>query len=137
MFRCKRKIYSQPIDCCRNSSGFTIVEVVVAIAVLSTSMLAVFGTLRICASANNTSQRLTESMLLAEKLLAEISLDDRIIYRTIKGDEGLFHWQVKTVPTGLDNLAAISVMVEWLDQQKTKKYQCYSLIHIPASIEGK
>jgi Tfp pilus assembly protein PilV len=113
------------------------VEIIVALAILSTSMLAVFGTLRMCTSANGTSQRLTESVLLAEKLLAETTLNGKITYQTTKGSEGQFSWQIQTAATGVDNLVAVCVTVEWLDQQKPQQYQLYSLVHIPALVEGK
>jgi len=113
------------------------VEIIVALAILSTSMLAIFGVLRMCTSANTTSQRLTESVFLAEKLLAETTLSDKIIYRTTKGSQGQFTWQIQTSATGMDNLAAVCVTVEWLDQQKPQQYQLYSLVHIPDLVEGK
>ena len=112
------------------------VEIIVALAILSTSMLAVFGTLRMCAVANSSSQRLTESVLLAEKLLAEASLNDKITYRTTRGSEGQFSWQIQTAPTEMDNLAAIGIKIQWLNQQKPQEYQLYSLIHIPALMES-
>ena len=113
------------------------VEIIVALAILSTSMLAVFGVLSMCTSANSTSQRLTESVLLAERLLVEATLKDNITFQTTKGNEGQFSWQIQTAPTGMDNLAALCVTVQWLDQQKPQEYQLYSLMHIPALVEGK
>ncbi len=71
------------------------VEIIVALAILSTSMLAVFGVLRMCISANSSSQRLTESVFLAEKLLAETTLSGNVTYHTTKGNEGQFSWQSK------------------------------------------
>ena len=113
------------------------VEIIVALAILSTSMLAVFGTLRMCTSANSSSQRLTDSVLLAEKLLAEATGDNKITYQTTSGSEGQFSWQIQTAPTGMDNLAAINVQIQWLDQQKRQEYRLYSLVHIPVLMEGK
>jgi len=112
------------------------VEIIVALAILSTSMLAVFGTLRMCTTAYSSTQRLTESVLLAERLLCEIPLDS-ITYQTTKGIEGVFSWQVQTAPTGMDNLAAVCVKVSWLNQQKPQEYELFSLMHIPAVLEGK
>ena len=66
------------------------VEIIVTLAILSTSMLAVFGVLRMCTAANGGSQRLTESVLLAGKLLAKTTLSNRITYQTTKGNEGRF-----------------------------------------------
>ncbi len=113
------------------------VEIIVALAILSTSMLAIFGTLRMCTTANSSSQRLTESVLLAEKLLAEAALNNETTYQTTKGREGQFSWQIQTAPTGMDNLAAISIKVQWLNQQKPQQYQLYSLKHISALMGGK
>ncbi len=137
MLRSKKKVCNRHQYRYRKLYGFTMVEIIVALAILSTSMLAVFGTLRMCATANSGSQRLTESVLLAEKLLAEATLNNKIIYQTTNGSEGQFSWQIHTAPTGMDNLAAVSIKIQWLDQQKPQEYQLYSLMHIPALMEGK
>ena len=113
------------------------VEIIVAMAILSTSMLAVFGALRMCIVANSSSQRLTKSILLAEKLLAETTLDNKIIYQTTKGSDGQFSWQIMTAPTGMDDLAAVCIKIEWLQQQKPQEYKLFSLMHISTQIEGK
>ena len=137
MLRWKRKVYNRHQYRRRETGGFTMVEIIVALAILSTSMLAVFGTLRMCTTANSSSQRLTESVLLAEKLLAETTLNNKTTYRTTKGNEGQFSWQIQTAPTEMDNLAAVSIQIQWLDQQKPQEYQLYSLIHISVLMEGK
>lgn len=133
----KKKAYSSHPYCRRRPAGFTMVEIIVALAILSTSMLAVFGVLRMCVSANSASQRLTESVFLAEKLLAETSLSNKIIFRTTNGNQGQFSWQIQTAATSMDNLAAVCVTVKWLDQQKPQQHQLHSLVHIPALMEGK
>ena len=135
MLRLKKRAYREHNR--RGFHGFTMVEVIVAMAILSTAMLAVFGTLRMCASANGGVQRLSESVLIAEKLLAETMLKDSITFRTTKGNEGRFSWQIQTSPASMDNLAAICVKVSWLEQQKKRQYQLYSLMHIPVQMEGK
>ena len=136
MLKLKRKVHNKHLYR-RRETGFTMVEIIVALAVLSTSMLAVFGTLRMCTMANSSSQRLTESVLLAEKLLAEATLNDKITYRTTKGSEGQFSWQIQTAPTEMDNLAAIGIKIQWLNQQKPQEYQLNSLMHISVLMEGK
>jgi prepilin-type N-terminal cleavage/methylation domain-containing protein len=133
----KRKVYKRHRCRNRKTVGFTMVEVIVAMAVLSTSMLAVFGVLRMCVSADSTCQRLTESVFLAEKLLAETAFNDKITYRTTMGSSGQFSWQIQTAPTGMVNLAAVSIQVQWFEQQKPREYRLYSLMHIPALMEGK
>ena len=113
------------------------VEVIVALAILGTSMLAIFGVLRMCATANTTSQRLTESTLLAERLLSELAIEKDITYQKVKGQEGVYTWQIQTAPTGIDNLAAVCVKIQWLQQQRSQQYELLSLIQIPVSIQGK
>ncbi len=137
MLRSKKKVYSGYLSCRIKTVGFTLIEIIVTLAILSTSMLAVFGSLRMCTVANSKCQRLTESVLLAEKLLAETALNKTITYQTSSGSEGQFSWQIHTAPTGMDNLAAVSIQVQWLVQQIPQEYRLYSLMHIPALIEGK
>ena len=137
MLRFKRTIYNKLQSVYKETGGFTMVEILVALAILSTSMLAVFGVLRMCVTANSGSQRLTQSVLLAESLMAETTLDNNITYQTANGSEGLFSWQIQTAPTGMDNLAAVCITVQWLEQQKPQEYRLCSLMHIPVLMEGK
>ena len=89
------------------------------------------GTLRMCTRAGSSGRRLTESVLLAEASL------NKITYQTTRGSEGRFSWQIQTAPTGMDNLAAVSIQIQWLDQQKRQEYRLHSLVHIPVLMEGK
>ncbi len=137
MLKLKSKVYNRHRCYGIKPGGFTMIEIIVALAILSTSMLAVFGTLRACSAASNASQRLTESVLLAEKLLAEITLNNKITYQTTSGNSGIFTWQIQTSPTELDNLAAVRIQIQWVNQQKPQEYRLCSLMHIPTLIEGK
>lgn len=132
-----RKLLSRRRHEPRGNCGFTMVEIIVALAILSTSMLAVFGVLRMCTTANSGSQRLTESVLLAERLLSETTLKRNITFQTTHGRDGAFTWQIQIAPTEMDNLAAVRVKIQWLQQQKPQEYELFSLMHIPALIEGK
>ncbi|MFC1677107.1 prepilin-type N-terminal cleavage/methylation domain-containing protein [Planctomycetota bacterium] len=113
--------------------GFTMVEVIVAIAILSTSMLAVFGVLRTCLAADSRSRMLTRSVLLAESLMTETMLKRNITYETTQGSKGPFNWQIQVAPTQMDNLGAVCVQVKWPRQQQ---YELFSLVHNPAVLEG-
>jgi type II secretory pathway pseudopilin PulG len=129
-FMLKRRAYRKILH------AFTMVEIIVALAILSTSMLAVFGVLSMCSRANGNSQRLTESVLLAESLLSEAMLENPVAYQTTKGQQGLFNWQVQTAPTEMDNLAAVSVQVTWLQQHRPQEYKLLSLRYLPATLQG-
>ena len=47
--------------------GFTMVEVIVALVILSTSMLAIFGVLSTCSRASYHARLLTKAVFMAEK----------------------------------------------------------------------
>ena len=120
---------------CRKPA-FTLIEVIVSITILSTSLLAVFGVFRMCSSASNASQKLTESVLLAEKLLVETTLEDNISFQTKSGQEDPFEWQVKISPTDIEELAMIEVTVKWHQQMNEKEYSLKSLLYIQPQYEG-
>jgi len=120
----------------KNISAFTMVEIIVTLAILSTSMLAVFGVLSQCSTADSQSMMLTKSVLLAENLLSETMLKRTLTYQTTQGSEGRFSWQVQIAPTEIDNLAAVCVQVSWLQQQRQQQYELFSLVCVPSNFEG-
>jgi prepilin-type N-terminal cleavage/methylation domain-containing protein len=140
MFRLKKQVYrgflSQLSYERRNLSAFTMVEIIVALSILSISALAVFRVLRMCSTADNSSQMLTKSVLLAESLLSETMLKEPVVYQTTQGTKGLFEWQIQVAPTEMDNLATICVQVKWLEQHKPQRYELLSLLYIPATFGG-
>ena len=112
-------------------------EIIVALAILSTSMLAVFGVMRTCSAAAHHTRMLTKSVLLAESLLTEAKLNKNITFQTTQGRQDPYSWQIQIAPTPLENLTAICVQVKWTEQQRQQKYELVSLIHITQLIEGK
>lgn len=117
--------------------AFTMVEIIVALAILSTSVLAVFGVLRISLMANNNSQMLTKSALLAESLMSQTMLNKTVTYQTTQGKDEFFNWQIQVTPTDMDNLAAIAVKIQWIEQQKPQEFNLYSCVNISPAFEGK
>ena len=120
---------------CRDNSGFTMLEVIVALAVMSISVLAIFGVMRACSFASSQSIFLTESALLAERLITETSLKKPLVYQTTRGTEGRLHWTIIVAPTGMDNLASLSVKVSPL-QQPQRYFELLSLIHVAPELGG-
>jgi len=110
------------------TDGFTIIESIVALAVLSASMIAVFGALRTCSAAALHSRMLTKAVLVAESCLVNTAIEENFAFSTTNGKTGRFNWQVKLIPTSLDNLAAVEVNVTWLEQQVKKQYGLVSLL---------
>jgi len=126
------KAKSQP-----GTHAFTLVEVIVALTIFGTGIVAVFGAMRTCAAAAHHNRMLTGSVLLAESLLAQTRLDKNHAFQTKEGLRNLYSWKVQLVPTPVENLAAVKITVEWPEQQRVQAYELVSLIHIKPVVEGK
>jgi len=124
-------------SCRRAATGFTMVEVIVALTLLGITLTAIFGAMRACSAAAHRARMLTGSVLLAESLLAETKLDENPVFQTRQGRDNLYSWQVQMTSTPVENLAAVRVTVEWPQQQRMQHYELVSLVHIKTSIEGK
>ena len=66
-------------------------------------------------------------VLLAETKLTEFMLVDSPVYETQMGVSRQFGWQVRVVPTAIENLAAVDVAITWNEQQRPQRYELFSL----------
>jgi len=113
------------------------VEVIVALAILGTTLIAIFGAIQTCSAANYHARMLTGAVLLAEKLLAETRLNDNPVFQSRLGQTKPYRWQVQLEPTPVENLAAIRVTIYWHQHQHTQSYELISLAYFKQAIEGK
>jgi len=120
-----------------NPAGFTMMEVVVALVILSTTIIAVFGAMRTCATAAHHTRMLTQSVLLAESLLVETRLSENTAFETREGQEDRYNWKVQIVPTPVESLGAINVCVGWQEQQRQQQYELFSLVQMKSFTERK
>ena len=111
-------------------SGFSVIEVIVAMAVLGVSTIAVFGALRTVSRAAYHTRMQTKAVLLAESLLAESRLSNDASYTTNQGTQGLYTWQVSIAPTSVEGLGKIMVTINWKEQQREQDYQLVSFMQM-------
>ena len=111
----------------RRPNSFTLLEVVVATGLMTTSLLAIFSVLRISLAARTQSQKRTEAVFLAQSQLTDVLLEDNPVYETRDGTTGAFYWQIKTVPTHIENLAAVQVRVQWPQPHRTQSFDLFTL----------
>lgn len=111
------------------------VEIVVSLAILSVTIIAVFGALRMCSRAAHHARMLTKSVLLAESLLVEKKISENMAYETTEGQDGLYRWTVQVAPTSVESLGAVVVRVQWAEQQRPQQYELVSLIQMKSYTE--
>lgn len=132
--RVSKKYFCSEKDC--RQWGFTMAEVIAAIAIMSTSLLAIFGTARSCSMAADRNRKLTQSVLIAETLLNEQMLDKQIAYQSTQGQTNNYNWQIKILQTDIENLAKIEITVAFGQQLNQQQYQLISFLYIEPEIVG-
>jgi general secretion pathway protein I len=120
----------------RAPRAFTLVEVIVALTLLGIALLAVFGALRTCVQATHHARMLTGSVLVAERLLAEVRLDRQCVFATREGRADPYRWRLRVAPTPVESLGAVYVQVTWSEQQRQQQYDLFSLVHMKSFTAG-
>ena len=124
------------VACANSEAGFTLVEVVVALAMLSIGLTLVFGLISSGLGRTGSAERMAEAGSLAQSLLAEVGTK-----LAIKPEErdGLYpngyRWHVKMVPYGDGTerdeapvgLYTISTEVEWGEGAEKRSYALTTL----------
>ena len=113
------------------------VEVLVALTILATTLTAIFAAMRTCSTASHHTRMLTRAVFLAESLMTQSRLSQDISFKTTQGKQDPFGWLVQIAPTPVENLGAIHVQVKWHEQNRKQYYDLVSLTHIKIKIEGK
>ena len=112
------------------------IEVIVALALMGITCIAVFGVLRACSRAAHHSRMLTKSVLLAESLLAKTTVEEKPVFGLKNGEQDFFRWKVEVAPTEFEDLGAVRVEVNWMEQQREQEYQLCYLMRMKSSFEG-
>jgi general secretion pathway protein I len=97
--------------------GFTLLEVMVAVAILAIALVAILkANVQSLDSLITSRERTTAFLLLASKL-AEVEAAGPANWNEFQGDFGEdypgFSWQVETEPTLTDKLTKVAVIVDW------------------------
>ncbi len=100
----------------RSHSGFTLIEVLVAVAILAIAMVAILKANVQNLDALTKSRETTTASLLAASKLAEIEAAGVANWGESQGDFGEdypeFTWQVETTSTEVEGLERIAVIVQ-------------------------
>lgn len=113
--------------------GFTLLEVVVAMALLGLVLTAAFGLLGGGLRSLKVSREYTRGVLMARQKLAEILLDDLAPGVVDGGSTGGYRWSAEVVPEGPDDaelparLFKLRVRVSWPGRAQEKSVELVTL----------
>jgi prepilin-type N-terminal cleavage/methylation domain-containing protein len=116
--------------------AFTMIEVIVSLAIMATALLAIFIAMRSSASAAIQAGTLTKATLLAESLLTEILTTDDLDFNTTQGKRDRFQWKIQIAPTPIDNLAAVNIKISWPFANGFRHYELLTLRCIEPKFQG-
>ena len=120
-------------------AGFTLLEVMVALAIVAIALVALLGLSSRTLTVNDRVQHITRATLLAQQRLAEI--ETGVPLR--QGDQELqggfpapfdnYRWRVSYQDTPLPAIRQVTVVVAWGDEAKNEAVEMSSFMFRPGS----
>ncbi|MCK5642154.1 MAG: hypothetical protein KAJ19_15220 [Gammaproteobacteria bacterium] len=114
----------------RRSEAFSIIEAIIALIIMSTAMMAIFGAIRASSGAAQHSRMQTKAVLLAETKLAETRLSGPGSYAVTSGQEDSYSWEVRIDPTSIKNLGSVDIRVAWSEQGRNQEFKLTSFLQM-------
>ncbi len=111
----------------KRSAGFTLIEVLITVAILSTAIIFLFRSFTASLSAAQFSQNLTLACYLAEEKFFDIQ--NSYAYKKMLMDEGTqsaqninFRWKYEIGNTDNESLKKLGLFVSWKEKVKAREY---------------
>jgi general secretion pathway protein I len=138
-----RRQFRRPMARVKREAGFTLVEVIVALAILSVGLSTLLGVISNSLRQTANAERMAAAGSLAQSLLAEVGTE-----RPVKPEErdgqfpNGFRWHLKMQPYGDVNereewpvgVYAVSTEVEWEDGAQRRSYALTTLRFGPKAV---
>ena len=111
----------------RSNKAFTLIEVLIAVAILSTAVIFVFRSFTTSLSASRFAQNLSLACYLAQDKMWQVEVTDS---KTRKAqDTGIeeiqnkdFNWKYEIIKTDIDDLNELKFSVSWHEKAREKEY---------------
>ena len=104
-----------PVDALRNNHGFSLIEALVASAILATGLLSLAQLLAFAATANAAAGRTTYATLLAAQKIEELRASSSSALEGADGDAPApgftRRWSVSALPSDPEHVVLIQVLV--------------------------
>ena len=110
----------------QNNSGFTLLEVMIAIAIISIALIALQTLNNRTIATHGYLQRMTQATLLAQDIMSEVESSSEDVPLQV-ADQGVFEepfdqyrWQISFSETPLASVRMVTVDVVWGDRGKNE-----------------
>ena len=108
----------------KNSAGFTLLEVMVALTIVSIVLVAMLGLSQRQILINSHLQQMTRATLLAKQKMAEIETGQITGLSQTQGafapPNQEFSWEVSYTPTPIPGVSQVDLSVVWGDKQENE-----------------
>lgn len=115
--------------------GFTLLEVMVALAIVAIALVALLGLANRSIAVNAQLQKITQATLLAQERMTEIEIEAGRGAVQVFNEEGIFdepfaeyRWRVSYEDTPLPNLQMVTVTVAWGDEERNEMVDLNSFV---------
>ena len=134
---CRPPVGQQRLRRRQCASGFTLVEVIITAAVLTTSLVMIFRGLSVCMQAAKRSERYTVAAMLVQHKIAELEIEEELDNGEEQGDfeeqghPGL-RWRVVIEDAeDVENLQKVTITVSWPAGQSEQNIEVVRLFAVP------
>lgn len=114
------------------SGGFTLLEVMVALAIVGIVLVAMLGLVERNILLNDHLQQMTRATLLAKQRMAEIeggiNLDATQLQGVFDAPDEEFRWQIAYTPTPIIGVQQVDLDVIWGDEAKNEMVTLTSFV---------
>lgn len=117
----------------RRTGGFTLLEVMIALAILGIALVSVLALGNRSIEVNSRLERITQATLLAQGKMTEVEVQSR--GQDLLATEGAFatpfddyRWQLSFEDTPLPSVRMVTVTVLWGDEKKNEAVDVTSFI---------
>lgn len=116
--------------------AFSLLEVLIAVGILSVAVITIFRSFTACLSAARFSQHISLASFLAEEKIFEI--EQAYKNNLIIEDRGLivltstnFNWHYEILDTQDEDLKELKFIVSWKENQREQEYPMEFLTYLP------
>ena len=106
----------------QNKKGFTLLEVMIAVAIVGTAFVACLSLANQCIRSQSRVEHITTATMLAKHKMSELeaqartgAANDSKRSGTYEEPYSIYAWEVEYIPTPLDGIEQVSVRIRWGD----------------------